>query len=152
MLAPQLWKDRPRLHALTERDAWPAWALTALLALTYAFRGERLDQIPALCEQALQSGRLLAERGAGAWTPAHVMGALNTVEEYERALAPADVVEAAARSQGAVSNVLLAEGVRGDVAGRRRSRRCGGDLALADGDRAIGRLDARADHGAVVDG
>ena len=54
------------------------------------------------------------------------MGALTTVEEYDRALALADVVEAAARSQGAVSNVLLAEGVRGDVAGRR------GDLAGAE--------------------
>ena len=126
MLAPQLWEDRPRLHALAERDAWPAGALSALLALTYAFRGERLDEIPALCEQALQGGRLLAERGAGAWTPAHVMGALTTVEAYDRALALADEVEAAARSQGAVSNVLLAEGVRGDVAGRR------GDLAGAE--------------------
>ena len=125
-LAPQLWEDRPRLHALTERDAWPARALSALLALTYAFRGERLDEIPALCQQALQGGRLLAERGAGAWTPAHLMGALTTVEAYDRALALADAVEAAARSQGAVSNVLLAEGVRGDVAGRR------GDLAGAE--------------------
>ena len=54
------------------------------------------------------------------------MGALTTVEEYDRVLALTDVVEAAARSQGAVSNVLLAEGVRGDVAGRR------GDLAGAE--------------------
>jgi DNA-binding CsgD family transcriptional regulator len=125
-LAPQLWKDRPRLHVLAERDAWPARALSALLALTYAFRGERLSEIPTLCEQALQGGRLLAERGAGAWTPAHVIGALTTVEAYDRALAVADVVEAAARSQGAVSNVLLADGVRGDVVGRR------GDLAGAE--------------------
>jgi DNA-binding CsgD family transcriptional regulator len=125
-LAPLLWKDRPRLHALSQGDAWPARALSALLALTYAFRGERLDDVPALCEQALQGGRLLAERGAGAWTPAHLMGALTTVEEYDRVLALTDAVEAAARSQGAVSNVLLAEGVRGDVAGRR------GDLAGAE--------------------
>ena len=125
-LAPQLWMDRPRLHALTERDAWPAGALSALLALTYAFRGERLDQVPALCEQALQSGRLLAERGAGAWAPGHLLGALTTVEAYDQALALADLVEAAARSQGAVSNVLLADGVRGDIAGRR------GDLAGAE--------------------
>ena len=54
------------------------------------------------------------------------MGALTTVEAYDRALALADEVEAAARSQGAVSNVLLAEGIRGDVAGRR------GDLAGAE--------------------
>jgi DNA-binding CsgD family transcriptional regulator len=125
-LAPHLWTDRPRLHALTERDAWPAGALSALLALTYAFRGERLDEIPALCEQALQSGRLLAERGAGAWTPAHLLGALTTVEAYDQALALADLVEAAAHSQGAVSNMLLADGVRGDIAGRR------GDLAGAE--------------------
>ncbi len=126
MLAPRLWDDRPRLHVLAERDAWPAGALGALLALTYAFRGERLDEIPALCEQALQGGRLLAERGAGAWTPAHVAGALTTIEAYDRALALTDELETAARSQGAVSNVLLAEGVRGDVAGRR------GDLAGAE--------------------
>jgi DNA-binding CsgD family transcriptional regulator len=125
-LAPQLWKDRARLLVLIERDAWPARALSALLALTYAFRGERLDEILALCEQALRGGRLLAERGAGAWAPAHVMGALTTVEAYDRALALADVVEAAARSQGAVSNVLLAEGIRGDVAVRL------GDLAGAE--------------------
>ena len=125
-LSPSLWKDRPRLHTLSQGDAWPARALSALLALTYAFRGERLDEIPTLCEQALQGGRLLAERGAGAWAAAHLMGALTTVEEYDRVLALADVVEAAARNQGAVSNVLLAEGVRGDVAGRR------GDLAGAE--------------------
>ncbi len=54
------------------------------------------------------------------------MGALTTVEAYDRALALADEVEAAARSQGSVSNVLAAEGVRGDVAARR------GDLAGAE--------------------
>jgi DNA-binding CsgD family transcriptional regulator len=125
-LAPQLWPDRPRLLALSVIDAWPARALTALLALTYAFRGEELDSVAPLCERALGDGRLLAERGAGAWTPGHVLGALVAVEAYDRALELADTVEAAARSQGSVSNVVVAECIRGWVATRR------GDLAGAE--------------------
>ena len=115
-LSPQLWDDRGRLLALTERDAWPARALAALLALTYAFRAERLDEISTLCERALEGGQLLGERGAGAWTPGHVTQALIIVEEHDRALALTDEIEAAARSQGSASNVLLAEGLRGNIA------------------------------------
>ncbi len=117
-LAPELWADRQRLLALSRQDAWPSRALSALLALTYALRGEELETVVPLCEQAFGDGRLVAERGAGAWAPAELLGALVAVEAYDRAEELADYVEAAARSQGSLSNVLAAEGIRGWVAAR----------------------------------
>jgi DNA-binding CsgD family transcriptional regulator len=125
-LAPGLWRDRDRLLALTHRDGWAPRALSALLALTFALRGEALEDVPALCDRAMEDGRLLSERGAGAWASAHVLGALATIEAYDRVAVVADQLETAARSQGSIANALVTEGYRGWVAARR------GDLARAE--------------------
>jgi DNA-binding CsgD family transcriptional regulator len=124
--AGRLWRERERLLALTRGEGWPAKALSALMAITSAMRGETLEEVAPLCERALDNRVLLSERGAGAWAPAHVLGALITIESYERAANAADEVEAAARSQGSVANALAAEGTRGWAAAR-----CG-DLARAE--------------------
>ena len=47
-------------------DTWGAHALAALLAAEAAHRG-RTGEAVVLADRALAGGRLLAERGAGAW-------------------------------------------------------------------------------------
>ena len=125
-LAERLWRERERLVALTEGDAWPARALAALLALTSVLRGEHLDQVLPMCDRALAGGTLIAGRGAGAWAASHVLGAFGMVEAYDRLEQFADALESAARNQGSIANALVAEGYRGWSATRR------GDLVQAE--------------------
>lgn len=125
-LVDGFWAKRERLLTLSQDDSWPGRALSALFALVYAWRGESLDQVLPLCDRALSGGVLLAERGAGAWAPTHVLGALVMVEAYERASVFADEVESAARTQGSVANAVSAKGFRGWTAARL------GDLAGAE--------------------
>lgn len=126
VLADRLWRERNRLVALTERDAWSAKALSALLAITSAMRGEHLDQVLPMCERALAGGTLIAERGAGAWASSHVLGAFDMVEAHDRVEEFAEALTQAARSQGSIANTLIAEAHRGWSAARR------GDLARAE--------------------
>ena len=125
-LAAGFWRDRSRLVELASGESWAAHALCALLAATSAFRGEHLDEIVPLVERATGDGLLFAQRGAGAWTPAHVLAALALVEQHERADEVADDVSAAARAQGSVASALTAESQRGWSAARL------GDLAAAE--------------------
>ena len=117
-LAESVWRDRPRLLALTAGDSWPAHALCALLASSSAFRGEHLDEVVGLVERALAGDVLLSQRGAGAWTTAHLLGALALVEEHERCDALADEITSAARAQGSLASAMVAEGQRGWNAAR----------------------------------
>jgi DNA-binding CsgD family transcriptional regulator/tetratricopeptide (TPR) repeat protein len=124
--ADELWSERERLLAMSQDESWAGHALAAMLAVTFALRGEDLADVPALCDRALEGGRLFSERGAGAWASSHVLGALATIEAYERTAAVADDLELAARGQGSVANALVAEGYRGWTASRR------GDLARSE--------------------
>ena len=67
----------------------------------------------ALCDHALGDGILISERSAGAYAPTHVLAALVTIDEFERALDFTAELERAARAQGSVANVMAATGVRG---------------------------------------
>jgi tetratricopeptide (TPR) repeat protein len=125
-LADGFWRGRERLVSLTDRQHWSARALSALLALTSAYRGEHLDEVLPMCDRALAGGALIAERGAGAWASSHVLGAMTAVEAHDRAAQFADSLELAARSQGSVANALIADGHRGWGAARR------GDLARTE--------------------
>ncbi|HZL55147.1 MAG TPA: LuxR C-terminal-related transcriptional regulator, partial [Solirubrobacteraceae bacterium] len=140
VLVERFWQSRLHLLELARGDAWPCHAISATLAMTTANSGEDLDQVIALCEQALAGGVLLAERGAGAWAPAHLLSALVNVEEYDRALAAAVEVADAARAQGSVANTVVAEAcrawiaaLRGDLAGAEELMRPLQDLALGNG-------------------
>jgi DNA-binding CsgD family transcriptional regulator len=125
-LAASVWRDRPRLMKLTEGDSWPAHALCALLASSSAFRGEHLDEVVALVKRAVAGDVLLSQRGAGGWTPGHLMGALALVEDHDGADALADDISAAGRAQGSLASSMIAEGHRGWNAARR------GDLTGAE--------------------
>ncbi len=125
-LAPGLWRNRDRLLLLARADSWPARALSAMLAVTSALRGEQLEQVLPLCDHALGDGALIAERGAGAWAASHVLGALASIDANDRALAFAAELDIAAREQGSVANAINAEGYSGWIALRR------GDLAAGE--------------------
>ena len=112
------WGERERLFPLSEDDSWAGRALSALFAFLEAARGESTETVLSLCDRALAGGVLLGERGAGAWVPAHVLGALAMVEAYERADGFADEVELAARTQGSLASAVSAKAYRGWAAAR----------------------------------
>ena len=128
---PALIADFDRRRAtyakLARGDHWASYALAALLAVEAANRG-RPDEAIAFGERALEGGRLLSERGAGAWTTPQLLGAFVEVEELERASAVADQVEAAARASGSAFALLTALAGRGWIHARR------GDLIAAESD------------------
>ena len=108
-------------------DHWASHALAALLAVEAGHRG-RPQEAVAFAERALASGRLLGERGAGAWAPAQVIGALIEAEELERAEIGLELLGAAARASGATLGLYTTAAYRGWINARR------GDLAAAEAD------------------
>ncbi|HEX3834229.1 MAG TPA: LuxR C-terminal-related transcriptional regulator, partial [Solirubrobacteraceae bacterium] len=118
-------RRRPTYVALARGDHWASHALAALLAVEAANRG-RADEALAFGERALEDGRLLGERGAGAWTTPQLVGAFVQAEELDRASVVADEVEAAARASGSAFALLTALGARGWIHARR------GDLVAAE--------------------
>jgi DNA-binding CsgD family transcriptional regulator len=127
-LAAEFERLRERFGALAAGASWPAHALSAMLASAAAIRGDRLPDVVPLAEQALASGRLLTERGAGEWTAAQIIGALITVEEDERAEQVWTVVSEEARRCGSIVGAITATAFRSAVAARR------GDLVAAEAD------------------
>jgi DNA-binding CsgD family transcriptional regulator len=120
-------RRRPTYVALARGDHWASYALAALLAVEAANRG-RADEALAFGERALEGGRLLSERGAGAWTTPQLVGVFVQAEELDRASAVADQVEAAARASGSAFALLTALCARGWIHARR------GDLVAAESD------------------
>ncbi len=119
---------RSRLVALTEHDAWPAHALAAQLAMADAYRCEPPDVVIPLVERAFEGGRLLAERGAGAWAAPIAVFPLIVLDRYEPALAAIAQVADAARRSASSRGTLTAIGCSGWVHARR------GDLRAAEAD------------------
>jgi DNA-binding CsgD family transcriptional regulator len=119
-------RGRARFEELARGDGWAAHALTMLLASVSAFRGERVAEVAQRVEHGFWNGRLLAERGAGGWATSQGLGALVCADEYDRAIAMADVVAAEGRRTGAMLAVLSGPGYRGHVHSQR------GDLAAAE--------------------
>ncbi len=120
-------RRRASYVALARGDHWASYALAALLAVEAANRG-RPGEALAFGERALEGGRLLRERGAGAWTTPQLIGAFVQAEELDRAWAVADQVDAAARSTGSAFALLTALCARGWIHARR------GDLTEAESD------------------
>jgi ATP/maltotriose-dependent transcriptional regulator MalT len=127
---PRLTQDfdlaRTRLERLTLTDGWAAHGLAALLAAIAAGRGEDVGSVMPLVERALEDGRLLGERGAGAWASAQVLTALIAIGAYERAVEVSELVDTEARRCGSLTGLMTAVGFRGWVTARR------GDLAAAE--------------------
>ncbi len=119
-------RERARLEQLAGGDGWAAHGLTMLLAAVSAFRGEAVAGVVQRVEHGFWNGRLLAERGVGGWAASQGLSALVLVDEYERAIALADIVAAEGRRTGALLAVLSGPGYRGQVHSRR------GDLAAAE--------------------
>jgi DNA-binding CsgD family transcriptional regulator/tetratricopeptide (TPR) repeat protein len=125
-LVDEFERDRPRLTGLSAEDGWAAHALASLLAAAAAVRCEGSAKVLGLVDRALAGGRLLGERGGGAWASAQILLALVAADEYERVLEVADEVAAQGRSTGSRLALLTGVGYRGQVYCRR------GDLAAAE--------------------
>jgi DNA-binding CsgD family transcriptional regulator len=118
--------ERARFAELSAGDSWAAHALAALLAAVAAHRCEGSEKVLLMADRGLASGRLLGERGAGAWASAQVLWALVAIDEYERALSMAEHVAAEGRRSGSLLGVLTGTGYRGAIHARK------GDLAAAE--------------------
>ncbi len=112
---------------LAQGDYWAAHALAVLLAAEASRRGRSAEAL-AHCERALEGGRLLRERGAGAWTTPELVGVFVELDELERAEQVIEQVDAAARTSGA----LFAQFTVGAFRGWAHARE--GNLASAEGD------------------
>jgi DNA-binding CsgD family transcriptional regulator len=112
---------------LARGEYWASHAIAALLAVEAVRRGRPREAI-AFADRALENGRLVSERGAGAWTTPQVIGALIEAEDVDRAMTAMDVVDAAARASGAVLGQFTATAFRGWANARR------GELAAAEAD------------------
>lgn len=119
-------RNRPRLRELAAGDGWAAHALAAMLAAAVAVRGEGRDDAMALADRALQDGRLLSERGAGAWASAQLLSAMVYAEAYARAESAAGLVLEAGRRDGTLLGVLTGLGYGGWIQALR------GDLPSAE--------------------
>jgi DNA-binding CsgD family transcriptional regulator len=128
MLVSDYDRDVDRLLELSQGDAWPARALCALLASIWATRGERIDEVRPLVDYGLRDGRLLRERGLGAWPVAQLPVALLLVGETDRALEVAEEVSAIARDIGSIMGRFVAAWYRTWAYVRR------GDLVAAEGE------------------
>ena len=119
-------RGRKRFTDLATGDSWAAHALSAALAAAAATRGDRVADVVPLAERALRDGRLLAERGAGAWASAQVLLALVAIDEHECALGACAELVVQARACGSLTGLLAAVLSRGWVSAKR------GELAAAE--------------------
>jgi DNA-binding CsgD family transcriptional regulator len=122
-------RRRARYVELARGDYWASHALAALLAVEAAHRG-RPQEALAFNQRALESGRLLGQRGAGAWAAPQVLYVFIEAEQFDQALAAIDQVDAAAHASGSVVGLLTVAAFRGAAYARR------GDLAGAEADLA----------------
>jgi DNA-binding CsgD family transcriptional regulator len=118
-------REQPRLAVLARGDSWPAHAIAALLACLAVCRSRPPHEVRPLVEQALAGGRLLTERGGGAWAAAQLLDTLISLDENDRVMELASLVEAEGRRTGAVLGVIVGICYRGWAHGRR------GDMAAA---------------------
>ncbi len=98
---------RPTYLTLSQHDSWAAKAIAALLAAEASHRGQSADA-RELAERALEGGRLLGERGGGAWATPHALGTFIELEEYARAQTATTQLRAAAQASGSVLAELTA--------------------------------------------
>jgi DNA-binding CsgD family transcriptional regulator len=121
-------RDEARLEALARGTAWPARALATIVALNWANRGRRVDEVAPLIEHALGDGALMRERGVGLWPITQAVSALIIVDEDERALELLAELAVLARQEGALAGTAMAAAFRIFINVRR------GDLPAVEAD------------------
>jgi DNA-binding CsgD family transcriptional regulator len=118
-LADEFAAEREWLATLTTGGSWAARALDATLAAAAAIHDGRAERVLPLADRALRGGRLLRERGAGAYASMQVLLALVAVDEYDRALDVAAELVRNAAEVGSLVGAASALGARGYVMTRR---------------------------------
>lgn len=115
-----------RFEELSAGEAWPAYALRAMLALAKGLRGEPRDEVVAQAAYALEGDRLMGERAAGAWASPQALTALVAVDEFELALKACETLAEQSRLSGSFMGTTGSLGFRGWIFAKR------GDLAAAE--------------------
>ena len=115
-----------RFEELSAGEAWPAYALRAMIALAKGLRGKPREEVVAQATYALAGDRLMGERGAGAWASAQALTALVVVDEHELALKACETLAEQARLSGSFMGTTANLGYRGWIFAKR------GDLAAAE--------------------
>jgi DNA-binding CsgD family transcriptional regulator len=121
-------QERERFEELSRGTSWPSLAIAALLASLAANRCRPPDEVRALADRALRGGRLLRERGGGAWASGQILPALVEIEEHDRVLELAAALVTRGQESGSLLATTTGIGMRGCVNTRR------GDLAAAEAD------------------
>jgi len=117
---------KSRFEELSAGEAWPAYALRAMLALAKGLRGDSRDEVVAQAAYALADDRLMGERGAGAWASAQALTALVAVDEHELALKACETLAEQSQLSGSFMGTTANLGYRGWIFAKR------GDLAAAE--------------------
>lgn len=116
---------RPEYERLARGDGWSARALAVVLAVDAGRRGETEDAL-ALSRAAIADGRLITERGAGAWVPPEALGVFIEGEDFDGFEAAFEQLDVAARHTGSTLAMVTLVGFRGWAQART------GDLATAE--------------------
>lgn len=117
---------RDRFEELSAGEAWPAYALRAMLALAKGLRSEPRDEVVAQAAYALEGDRLMGERAAGAWASPQALTALVAVDEHELALKACETLAEQSQLSGSFMGTTGSLGFRGWIFAKR------GDLAAAE--------------------
>ena len=117
--AAELERELPRLRALADRAGAAGRSLLLLLAFRSAFDGGRHDEILALCERALDRGRLIESESSEALEITWAARALTFIDELDRADRLVDDMIADSRRRGSVMGYATASAWRAAIALRR---------------------------------
>jgi DNA-binding CsgD family transcriptional regulator/tetratricopeptide (TPR) repeat protein len=138
--AAELERELPRLRALAQRAGAAGRSLLLLIAFRLAFDGGRHDEILALCERALDQGRLIDSESGEALEITWAARALTFIDELDPADRLVDDMVADSRRRGSVMGYAAASAWRASIALRR------GLIAPAEAD-ARSAIELASAHG-----
>jgi DNA-binding CsgD family transcriptional regulator len=117
--AAELEGELPRLRALAGRAGAAGRSLLLLIAFRSAFDGGHHDEILALCERALDQGRLIESESGEALEITWAARALTFIDELDHADGVVDEMIADSRRRGSVMGYAAASAWRASIALRR---------------------------------
>jgi DNA-binding CsgD family transcriptional regulator len=139
-VAPELERQLPRLRELAERAGPAGRSLLLLIAFRLAFDGGRHEDIVALCERALDQGRLIESESGEALEITWAARALTFIDELDPADHLIEDMIADSRKRGSVMGYAAANAWRASIALRR------GLIARAEAD-ARAAIELATAHG-----
>ena len=139
-VAPELERQLPRLRELAERAGPAGRSLLLLIAFRLAFDGGRHEEIVALCERALDQGRLIESESGEALEITWAARALTFIDELDPADRLVEDMIADSRKRGSVMGYAAASAWRASIALRR------GLIATAEAD-ARAAIELATAHG-----